>query len=303
MSLVRWSALVALGLAGCDDVIFQGGGGEVPDGLTGGCAVFAAECTACHAGGQEPDLRPENLPNLVGAVSASYPDKTWIVAGDPEASFVYQKLTGTQGAAGGDMPPTGALDAADLELVAQYITDGAPVCEGTGTGTIGGGLEPGGPVNVGAAPEGFGANVPTWVASEQCSTDQWWQQQGVEEDGPTMHPGNACITCHGQTGGPAFVYAGTVMGGVDDELDCRGVPGVTVELLDTNDDVFATEVTNAAGNFFVRSSDAVFQPFRVRLQWAGRTREMASHVDLTGDCNVCHTPTGVNGAPGRIVAP
>ena len=93
------------------------------------------------------------------------------------------------------------------------------------------------------------------------------------------------------------------MGGVDDELDCRGVPGVTVELLDADDVVFAAEVTNAAGNFFVRAEPgSSFQTFRVRLHWEGRTREMLGHVG-SGDCNSCHTPTGANDAPGRIVAP
>lgn len=304
MSPVRWTltALGALALTGCDDTIWNNGGGGDAGNFTGGCAVFASECTACHSGGQEPDLRPDNLPNLVGVASAEYPDKTYIVAGDPEGSFVYQKITGTHDA-GGDMPPTGALDQAAIDAVAQYITDGALVCEGDLPIAT---LEPGAPIEVGAMPEGFGTAVPSWAETEVCYTEQWWQHSGDEEEGVWMHPGQACIDCHKKSGeedAPTYSFAGTIMGGVDDETDCRGIPGVTVELLNIDDEVFITKKTNAAGNFFVKPSEAPFQEFRVRLTYDGRNREMLNHTDLSGDCNGCHTPVGEEGAPGRIVAP
>jgi hypothetical protein len=55
------------------------------------------------------------------------------------------------------------------------------------------------------------------------------------------------------------------------------------------------------GNFFFPiDARPPFSGITVRYQ--GRERRMFSSAP-TGDCNSCHTQTGRNGAPGRIVLP
>lgn len=79
--------------------------------------------------------------------------------------------------------------------------------------------------------------------------------------------------------------------------------GVTVELLDSADEVFATTTTNGAGNFYWRKSSVPFQAYRARLSYQGRTREMQLVQPSSGDCHTCHDASGQHGAVGRIVAP
>jgi hypothetical protein len=57
---------------------------------------------------------------------------------------------------------------------------------------------------------------------------------------------------------------------------------------------------NAAGNFYSSKSTAGFPlPYRARIVANGKTVAMAT-PQTEGDCNTCHTATGMNGAPGRI---
>lgn len=41
-----------------------------------------------------------------------------------------------------------------------------------------------------------------------CSSGDYWAEDDGE--GPQMRPGNACLACHRQNGGPNFTIAGTV---------------------------------------------------------------------------------------------
>jgi hypothetical protein len=43
-------------------------------------------------------------------------------------------------------------------------------------------------------------------------------------------------------------------------------------------------------------------PFRAKVVADGRERVMLM-PQTNGDCNACHTESGKNGAPGRIVLP
>ena len=43
-------------------------------------------------------------------------------------------------------------------------------------------------------------------------------------------------------------------------------------------------------------------PYRARVRANGRVRPMGD-VQTNGDCNVCHTEQGREGAPGRILWP
>lgn len=102
----------------------------------GFCAVeglFATKCRACHSstaklGGL--DLQTDARAALVGRPSAQWPSEIRVVPGDPAASLLYKKITGRQGAAHGQrMPLTGTLDRESIELVKQWIEDGAGRCK------------------------------------------------------------------------------------------------------------------------------------------------------------------------------
>jgi mono/diheme cytochrome c family protein len=293
---------------------------EIPANPTA-CDVAAyiteARCTQCHnAGGTPPLLTLAGLEAAIGAPSPGYAGQTLIVAGDAAASLLFRKVDGPGASEGSRMPLGGAaLSAAQIDALAAWIDGGAetsctPIIVDPPVG-----IEPGGPINVGAPPSGFASSPPAFAAGENCSTGQWWQSAGDENESFSMHPGRACISCHTDNGdpdAPSFSYAGTVMGDLRDEDDCRGVPGVTVAILDGSDRVIGTAVTNAAGNFGLCSEqpeDVSCQllqqasSWRIRLSYDGRTRDMAGHQSTIGDCASCHTAAGRNGAPGRVVAP
>jgi hypothetical protein len=102
-------------------------------------------------------------------------------------------------------------------------------------------------------------------------------------------------------GGPAFKIAGTVYPTAHEPNDCDGVAGgnLSIVVTDAKGGVLSLPV-NSAGNFYSKS--AVAAPFHVKV--TDGTKERAMPDTLTaGDCNSCHTETGVNGAPGRIMAP
>jgi cytochrome c553 len=80
-----------------------------------------------------------------------------------------------------------------------------------------------------------------------------------------------------------------------------GAPAI-VTITDANGAVVDL-VTNEAGNFFLRAQDATLtMPIRARLAFDGGERAMATPQG-TGACGSCHTQSGANGAPGRILAP
>jgi len=256
--------------------------------------VTGPYCVSCHDGEVEPlDLRAAALGGLVGVVG-EYGEPI-VVAGDPDASFIVTKV-GHPGADLGDpMPPGRALPDAAVEVLRAWISAGAPPCE-----SAGGDIIVGGPVDFGGPPSGFVAVKPSWAAAGACSAGQWWSHPGTSESS-SMHPGHDCIGCHQQTGGPGFTYAGTVYPTLYDPDDCRGVPGVTVEILDADGATVGRAVTNDAGSFAVRGR--FVQAYRARLSYEGRTREMLTPVGDNGSCNTCHGPSGIEDAPGRVVAP
>ena len=57
---------------------------------------------------------------------------------------------------------------------------------------------------------------------------------------------------------------------------------------------------NTVGNFSTRAR--IVPPFKVKVTSGAKERVMAGAL-TAGDCNSCHTVAGVNGAPGRIMAP
>ena len=50
------------------------------------------------------------------------------------------------------------------------------------------------------------------------------------------------------------------------------------------------------------SAAGVPVPYKARVKAGGKMSAMAS-AQTTGDCNSCHTTTGAEGAPGRVLIP
>ncbi len=99
--------------------------------------VFTPICTACHAGAGAPaGLRLDSANSyalLVGVASQEAPAFQRVAAGDPNNSYLIKKLEGTA-SVGGRMPLGGtALTQADINVIRQWITDGAQPPAGTVT--------------------------------------------------------------------------------------------------------------------------------------------------------------------------
>lgn len=76
--------------------------------------IFNNNCVSCHAGSLAPDLRSGNSYNAITSGG-------FIVANDLAASKIYQRLTGN----GNIMPPSGALSSVNINLVKNWILQGA----------------------------------------------------------------------------------------------------------------------------------------------------------------------------------
>lgn len=96
-------------------------------------AIFSASCavSGCHAaGGTTPDLTDYDA--VVGQASA-VSGLDYVSPGDPDASYLFAKVSGTQaalGGSGGQMPLGGSpLSEADRDTLSTWILDGAPAAE------------------------------------------------------------------------------------------------------------------------------------------------------------------------------
>ncbi len=138
------------------------------------------------------------------------------------------------------------------------------------------------------------------IPPKQCSSGN----AVAAQESAWMEPGGDCIGCHASGEGPSFLVAGTVMGALPDDTNCAGVAGVTVRLTGADGNLIEL-TTNESGNFFSRLSNAALVfPYHAEISRNGVTIQMASPRTATEtSCNACHTPSGANGAPGRIVAP
>ena len=93
-------------------------------------SIFTPTCASasCHGGANpaaELNLEADSsYSNLVGVASTQDAAIERVVAGDPDSSYLIQKLEGTA-ATGGVMPPSGGLPQATIDVVRQWITDGA----------------------------------------------------------------------------------------------------------------------------------------------------------------------------------
>lgn len=135
------AVIAALALAGCagnGEGLDAGGRPLGPDEPGGPLVatfesiqanVFTPICTGCHAGATAPQgLRLDAASSydlLVGVASNEVPALQRVQPGDPERSYLIQKLEG-RAAVGGRMPLGGPyLDVATIAVIRQWISDGA----------------------------------------------------------------------------------------------------------------------------------------------------------------------------------
>jgi cytochrome c551/c552 len=116
----------------------DGGGDNGGDTDTGPAAadwasakqVLTDNCLGCHSAAAAPsfaglDLETDPYNALVGVWSTQWKDQILVVAGVPEESLLYLKMTDTQGSYGSVMPTSGALDSATTDIIYNWIAAGA----------------------------------------------------------------------------------------------------------------------------------------------------------------------------------
>ncbi len=142
----------------------------------------------------------------------------------------------------------------------------------------------------------------TSTSSDPSCISSGTRWTGGNSGSSQMNPGMDCIACHGNGHGPRYAIAGTVYSDGADADTCDGVTGVSIELksVDTGETVTAT--SNSAGNFFLQNNQMFAGKYTARVINNGKVRAMAT-PQASGACNSCHTATGANGAPGRVIIP
>jgi hypothetical protein len=148
-----------------------------------------------------------------------------------------------------------------------------------------------------------GAGDSTGVAT--CSSEVYWKDKELGSE--AMSPGGKCNECHDKKPtSPNYVIAGTVYPTFKEPDDCNGVngglpnmPDVTVVVTEKGGRTLPAVPVNSVGNFKLESA---VPPFWVKVVSKGKENKMMMQAPH-GDCNACHTQTGANGAPGRIVIP
>ncbi len=261
------------------------------------CAVsklLDQHCVSCHDGNSSiPILSRADLL----APSLEDPDRTIVDVAIERMRPGHEK----------PMPPTTEMSDEDIAVFENWLADELPAGE-------------------------CGVTVSTeFDTPSVCTSETYWTRG--DHESPRMYPGRACIACHTkEREGPRFTVAGTVFPTAHEPDDCNGVagPGPRVVITDAKGRTFTIPV-NDVGNFGLelQSEDdedgdddakgeeeedddddegvtktriAVAFPYTAKVVSDGRERAMVT-PQKDGDCNGCHTETGTNVAPGRIVAP
>ena len=136
--------LIGVSLQGCDVESFddavsriESNSASTPPPVASGptfsdiqASVFTPSCatSTCHAGGAPAAGLNLDAANsytmLVGIQSGQDPAFVRVLAGSPDNSYLVQKLEGSA-SGGGIMPPGGALSQTNIDMIRQWISDGA----------------------------------------------------------------------------------------------------------------------------------------------------------------------------------
>jgi hypothetical protein len=274
----------AAGQGGTNTGAVGGGAGEGAGGGSSGayCEVLAllqTRCASCHS---DPPARGVPLPladatDLAGE-APNYPGERAI-----DVSIARMRDTAAP------MPPMPAAPPTEQEVSAleRWRADGMPAkCM---DGSAGAGGKTGNPYDTPVV----------------CTSQATWRNGNDES--PKMHPGGTCIACHekGEGEGPRFTFAGTVYPTAHEPTDCNGLDGpahkAKVVIVDKNGVTHSLTV-NSVGNFYLEEGADIAPPYRAKVVAGGSERVMATE-QMNGDCNLCHTESGANDAPGRIMRP
>jgi hypothetical protein len=275
------------GTAGTAGTGTGGAGSSAGAGAGGGSSLAACDvlallqtrCASCHS---DPPARGVPMPLVdaadLAAEAPNYPGELSI-----DVSIARMRDTAAP------MPPMPAAPPTERELATLegWRADGMPAKCVDGSGGAGG--KPGSPYDTPVV----------------CTSQATWRNGN--EESPKMHPGGACIACHdkGEGEGPRFAFAGTIYPTAHEPTDCNGVDGPTekakVVILDKNGATF-TLSANAVGNFYLAARTGIALPYRAKVV-AGESERLMATEQTNGDCNFCHTESGKNDAPGRIMAP
>lgn len=265
---------------------FAGGaasmGGDLDGGLTGlpcdVAALMRTRCISCHrtplTGGAPMPLTSRDELLATSPIMGTYATRSLLRMRDTMSP----------------MPPGNLPPASEVAAFEAWLNAGAPA---------GSCMTP----------------VDAGVVSLTCATNRTWTDR--YQGGADMNPGMACRACHagqnfkGQNPageselGRQYWFAGTVFPGPNEKDGCLASPpaGVSVEILDLDGGVRLTmAVRTTSGNFYnatVRTPPA-WLPYTARVRRNGVVVSTMRTPQMSGDCNVCHTERGEQGAPGRI---
>jgi hypothetical protein len=254
--------------------------------------LLKARCVSCH---NKPPLPGVPL-SLTGYADLMQPSKS-----NPSLTTAQQAAQLVQG---GSMPPGAPLMAAEAQPLIAWVQAGAQPTGCSGDG------DAGAPPVSGAGDAGGSsgpvADASAFATASVCTSNKRWMSG--DEGSELMHPGRGCISCHAMGAGlfmlehgPAFSVAGTLFPSAHEPDECNGAAGSgAMVVIKGADGKMLTLTPNAVGNFF--SLDRVAMPFTAEVHYQGRVRAMST-PQSSGDCNTCHTESGANGAPGRIMLP
>jgi hypothetical protein len=261
---------------------FSGGSTPpTPTQLPCDVANALASCQACH-GAPPTESAPFTLQSYADLTQASpqYPDQT-----------VAQRVVARMQDPNFPMPPNplGPAPQSDIDTIQAWIDAGY------------------------ASPAGTAVCDPPQGATDPFATDPVCTNgmYNTQFANVSMFPGEACVSCHKQQGGPPLAFAGTVYPSAHEPNDCKGVliTGAQVLVTDSTQKTY-TATVQGNGSFYMYAPPklggiTLVPPYTVRLTYQGRERDMTGLVTppTDGDCNACHTETGTNGAPGRILLP
>lgn len=242
--------------------------------------LLQTSCGECHG-----TKRAKDAPLQI----ASYADLVAPSAADPNKTIAQLSLSRMKSTKR-PMPPDGKLGTDEISILEKWIDDGMPkgACGET---------KPDAGKTTTKKDAGTHEEPPPPPVSVCTSANM---DAGQHDQ---MHPGKACVTCHTDQGGPSFTVAGTLFPTVREPDECHGTDGdatgAKIIIIDTSKTPRILSV-NAAGNF--KSLAALTGAYRAIVVRGNSIREMKS-TQTDGDCNNCHTETGSNGAPGRIMEP
>lgn len=231
--------------------------------------ILATSCWSCHG------VKPSAPSRLVTYADLTAPSKNNAQISEAEAALARMQSTTAP------MPPSGPkLSATDIKTFSDWVAAQTPQ-----------GAKCGGSSDAGISEDAAPVQSP-YDTPVQCSSNKKW----TSGNGSSMRPGDACNRCHSMSIG------GTVYPTAHEPTNCIGIPGgATVTVTDAKNKTVNITV-NSAGNFYYDPFTPLTPPYAVKVTAGSKVRAMTAKA-TSGDCNSCHTQTGTQNAPGRIMAP